>query len=236
VARTVNPAAHALRRDAFLDVAQTLIQTKGYAQMSVQDVLAALGASKGAFYHYFDSKQALLQTLLERMADTLRAHLAPVATEPRPALERLQRFFAALAGWKLRRRDLLLALARVWYSDDNAIVRQKLRPRLADRMAPLLARIVRDGVAEGVFTAPYPDQTSRVLVGLILDLNDALGELLLADESGIAALPAAEETVAAHTDALERVLGVPSGSLALVDTATLTTWLAPTAGHPGERT
>jgi AcrR family transcriptional regulator len=228
VARTVDPAAHALRRGAFLDAAQRLIQAKGYDQMSVQDLLADLGTSKGAFYHYFDSKQALLQALLERIADTLQAHLAPIAAEPgRPPLDRLQRLFAALAGWKTQRRDLLLAMLQVWYSDDNAVVRQKLRPRLADRMAPLLARIVRDGVAEGVFTTRYPDQTSRVLVGLILDLNDALGELLLAGELTPAVPVSAERLVAAHTDALERVLGVPSGSLVLVDAATLTTWFAP---------
>ncbi len=58
--RTLNPAAHALKRDAFLDAAERLIRTKGYEQMTVQDVLDELGASKGAFYHYFDSKEALL--------------------------------------------------------------------------------------------------------------------------------------------------------------------------------
>ena len=32
MARTVNEAAHALRRDEFLDVAQRLLETKGYEQ------------------------------------------------------------------------------------------------------------------------------------------------------------------------------------------------------------
>ncbi|MDB5063897.1 MAG: TetR/AcrR family transcriptional regulator, partial [Chloroflexi bacterium] len=56
--RTVNVAAHRVRREAFLDVAQRLIQTKGYEQMSIQDVLDALDTSRGALYHYFGSKQA----------------------------------------------------------------------------------------------------------------------------------------------------------------------------------
>ena len=61
--RTLNPLAHAIRRDAFLDVAERLIRIKGYEQMTVQDVLDELDASKGAFYHYFDSKEALLQAV-----------------------------------------------------------------------------------------------------------------------------------------------------------------------------
>lgn len=226
MARTVDQTAHALRRDAFLDVAQQLIQAKGYARMSVQDVLAALNTSKGAFYHYFDSKQALLEALIERTADTLTSHLAPVATQRGPALDRLQRFFAALAGWKLQHRDELLRLLEVWYSDDNAVVRQKLRPRLTARIAPLLARIVGDGVAQGAFSAPYPDQTARVLVSLVNDLNDALGELLLTTEPGRATHSVVQATIAASTAALERVLGIPGGSLVVVDPAAVTAWLA----------
>jgi AcrR family transcriptional regulator len=234
VARTVNQAAHALRRDAFLDVAERLVQTKGYAKMSVQDVLSELNTSKGAFYHYFDSKQALLEALIERTADTLTKHLTPVATASGGALERLQRFFGALAGWKLERQDLLLGMLRDWYADDNAVVRQKLRPRITGRIAPLLARIVRDGVAQGVFTAAYPDQTGRVLVSLVHDLNDAIADLLLSQEPSATALPAINQTIAAYTSALERVLGIPAGSLVLVDPAAVATWLAaPTSA--GER-
>jgi hypothetical protein len=62
----------------------------------------------------------------------------------------------------------------VWQSDDNAIVRQKLRPGIADRIAPLLAGIIDQGVREGVFTAVYPEQTALVIVSLVQDLNDRL--------------------------------------------------------------
>ena len=69
MARTLDPAAHALRRETFVDSAQRLITTKGYEEMSIGDVLADTGASKGAFYHYFDSKAALLDAVIERMVD-----------------------------------------------------------------------------------------------------------------------------------------------------------------------
>src|SRR5579872_4074269 len=55
IPRTVNPMLHTVRREAFVDVAQHLIQTRGYEAMSIQDVLDAVGASRGAFYYYFDS-------------------------------------------------------------------------------------------------------------------------------------------------------------------------------------
>ena len=99
--RTLNPVAHAIKRDAFLDVAEHLIRTQGYELMTVQDVLDELGASKGAFYHYFDSKQALLAGVVERMTDAALAVIEPIATDPDlSAAAKLQAFFSMAVRWK----------------------------------------------------------------------------------------------------------------------------------------
>ena len=63
MARKVKEEDYASRRNEILDAARTLVYTKGYEQMSIQDILDALKISKGAFYHYFDSKPALLEAL-----------------------------------------------------------------------------------------------------------------------------------------------------------------------------
>jgi hypothetical protein len=165
---------------------------------------------------------------MERMADTVASHLAPVANNPDlPALDKLRLFFAALASWKAQRRELLVAMLEVWYCDGNALVRQKLHARIADRLAPLVAAIISQGVREGVFVAPYPDQLGRVVISLIHDLNDRLADLFFAFESGDVDLAPVEHTVAAYTGALERILGLPDGSVVLVDTATLHAWFDP---------
>ena len=61
MARMVNEAAHAARRNAILDTTQRVVETKGYEQMAIADILGELNISSGAFYHYFDSKPALLE-------------------------------------------------------------------------------------------------------------------------------------------------------------------------------
>src|SRR5262249_2893957 len=144
MARTRDPVAHAVRRDAFLDSAQRLIQAKGYTQMSIQDVLDDLGASKGAFYHYFDSKAALLEGVVTRMVDVSTAAMAPVVADPgRSALEKFNAVFTGLATFKAERRELVLALMRVWLSDDNVFMREKFRRGVIARMTPLIASIIR---------------------------------------------------------------------------------------------
>jgi AcrR family transcriptional regulator len=221
----IKPAEHARRRNEFLDSAQRLVQAKGYERMTVQDVLDDLQASKGALYHYFDSKQALLAALVDRLSREAEALVAPLARDPYlAALEKLRRFFPTLAGWKTEQREFLLALLRVWYADDNAIVRQKTRTAVAARITPLLAAIIAQGVEEHDLTTPDPDIAADVVVALVQDLNDSLGRMVVAYEPGRDVLALVQRTVAGFSDALERVVGAPPGALPLAEPATFTAW------------
>src|SRR6185312_10363428 len=99
--RTVNEEVYAQRRNAILDAAQHAVITRGYEQMAIGDILSELQISSGAFYHYFDSKPALLFALVERIGDEIEQVALPFVHDPAPgALEKLQRFFAALDQWK----------------------------------------------------------------------------------------------------------------------------------------
>ena len=225
MARTVNATLRTVRRDAFLDVAQRLVQTKGYEAMSIQDVLTELEASKGAFYHYFDSKQALLEAVVERFADGAMAGLAPVLADPNlPALRKLEKVFAGIARWKADQKELVLAIMEVWNSDGNAIVREKLR-RLTERiMVPLLSMVVRQGVNEGAFLVDSPDETATVLVSLMEGFQQQASDLFIARQAGTVTFEEVRRSVAANTEAFERILGVPKGSLTLTSEQTLHFW------------
>jgi AcrR family transcriptional regulator len=225
MARTVNATLHTVRRVAFLDAAQRLVQAKGYEEMSLQDVLDELDASKGAFYHYFDSKQALLEAVVERSVDAAMAALAPVLDDPDlPALRKLESVFAGIATWKAERKELVLAIMEVWSSDGNAIVREKLRRMTVSRMVPLLSAVVRQGMDEGVFTAVSPDETATVFVSLMQGFQELAIDHFMARQAGTITFEVVQRSVAVFTEAFERILGIPQGSLTLTDEPTLRLW------------
>ena len=227
MARTFDPQAHAVRRDEFADSAQRLIQTKGYEQVSVQDVLADLGASKGAFYHYFDSKAALLDAVVQRMTDAATATLVPLVTDPNlSAVQKLEGVFSGIARWKSERTELVMAVLRVWLADDNAIVREKFRRGIATNLTPLLTTIVQQGQAEGVFTTSSPEHVARVLVSLIQGANEVAVELYFARRANIVSFDTVERSLATYSEAFERILGLPPGSFVVGDPQTLRQWYA----------
>jgi len=202
-----------------------LVYTKGFEQMTIQDILNELQISKGAFYHYFDSKAAVLEALVERIVDDVEPLLSSIVQDSRlSALEKFQRFFDTTARWKTDRKDLMLGLVRMWYADENAIVRQKVFARTLKRVRPLLAEITYQGVREGVFTTSYPDSVCQMYFYFLQGLGEAFVELLLTDEGKQVAMQQAALMVAAYNEALERVLGAPQGSINLIDTETLEAW------------
>jgi TetR/AcrR family transcriptional regulator, transcriptional repressor for nem operon len=232
MARTVNEKEYAIRRNAILDMTQRLVYTKGYEQMAIQDILNELQMSKGAFYHYFDSKPALLEALIERMQQEAEQLLLPIVQDPHlGALDKFQRYIDAGVRWKTARKAFLIELLRVWYSDHNAIVRQKMWATMSKRAMPLLMEIIRQGIREGVLNIPFPDQVSAVVLSLIYGLGDAFAELLLSSHPHGDELQRAEGLIAAYNDALERVLGAPAGSLKLMDAASLQEWFAAPSDH-----
>ena len=225
MARTRDPVAHAERREAFVDVALRLIETKGYEQMSIQDVLDELDASRGAFYHYFGSKVALLEAVVERTVDQATAALVPVLDDPGlSAHQKLEGFFGGIARWKFERSDLMFAVMRAWLSDENIIVRERLRQLTMQRVTPMLARIVRQGQAEGTFTASSADHVAVVLVSLILGAQETLGQLFLALRGRTVSFEDVVRSTTAYAEAFERILGLPAGSWPMIDTPTLRFW------------
>jgi AcrR family transcriptional regulator len=225
MARTLDLEKHTVRREAFVEAAQRLLQTKGYEAMSIQDLLEELGASRGAFYHYFDSKQALLEAVVDRITDVALASVEPVVNDAGlPAAEKLTRVFSDIGRWKTERRALVLSLLEVWMSDHNAIFREKIGQRLMTRLTPLLSRIVAQGMAEGTFTSRSPQDTATVLVMLIEGFQNRALELFIARQAGNVTYEDAKRFFAGYLDAFERILGASPGSIELIDESILREW------------
>ncbi|MEZ4861730.1 MAG: TetR/AcrR family transcriptional regulator [Caldilineaceae bacterium] len=229
MARTVDQAAYAAKRNEILDVAQRLVLRKGYEKMTIQDMLRELDMSSGAFYHYFDSKPAVLEAFIERIKEEVDQPLLPIVQDPNlSALEKLQGFFDTLDRLRLAHRADVVALSRVWYTDENAIVRQKVDAAVVQQRAPLLNAIVRQGIQEGIFTITYPAQAGEVILALLQGMGNTHARLLLTVDQETDGERRGAEIVAVHAaymEAVERLLGAPAHSLYRVDTAAVQVWV-----------
>jgi len=81
-------------RARLIEAARRLVRHKGFAATSVDDLCAAAGVTKGAFFHHFPSKDALGVALIDDWTETTGAMFAahPYNSLPDP----LDRVFAYL--------------------------------------------------------------------------------------------------------------------------------------------
>jgi AcrR family transcriptional regulator len=75
--------------------AARLFATRGYERSSIGDLVEACELSRGAIYHYFDSKEAILFVMLDSLVRNLLAHLEQAVASGGAPLEKFVRVIEA---------------------------------------------------------------------------------------------------------------------------------------------
>ncbi len=226
MARILKEDEYNTKRNEILDMARHLIYTKGYEQMTIQDLLQALHISKGALYHYFASKEALLEALVDRMGQEAEHNILPIVRDANlTAIQKFRRIIEGSAQWKSTQKELITGLMRLWFSDKNAFIRHKMEAESRKHMSGYLEPVIRQGMAEGSFTTRFPKQAAVIIAGVSLSLTDAIAIQLIAPQIDPAAIQELEGTWEAYTDTVERILGAPEGCLHIFERGAFDDWL-----------
>lgn len=228
MARPLNEQEYAAKRNKILDSALRLIYTKGFERMTIQDLLAELGISKGAFFHYFASKKDLLEALIERMTGEIIQELDGIIEDPSlNARQKMERYFQSALRWKTSRKEVMIAILRVWYLDENAVVRQKALFQGVQQITPILAKVIEQGNREGLWNVANAEETAKMMIYLFQGLSDSLAQQLLSAHPQLNQ-QWLDTTLEAYTEAVERLLGADRQSLALLNREDIASWFPPT--------
>ncbi|WP_432064423.1 TetR/AcrR family transcriptional regulator [Streptomyces sp. C10-9-1] len=156
-------------REQLVDSATAVVAEAGWSGASVTVVAAAAGMSVGSVYQHFPSKSALAVEVFRRASGrevrVLSEVLAHGTGDP---LERLAHGVGVFARRALENRGLAHALLAA--PADAAVGRERLEYRRRYRAA--FARVIREGVAEGLLPSQDADVTAAALTG-------AIGEVLV---------------------------------------------------------
>ena len=160
--RIVKEAAE--RKKEILDAAAELVAAKGYEETSTGDILARVGIARGTLYYHFKSKEEILDALIERMNGTLIAEAEKVAKDQQlPVVERIVRTIMSL-NMDTGETSIGHEVLQEVHKPQNALMHQKMQQRLLDGVVPVLAGLVEEGNAQGVFHVKYPRETTEMLV------------------------------------------------------------------------
>jgi TetR/AcrR family transcriptional regulator, ethionamide resistance regulator len=160
----------ARRRDlasSILDAAEGLLTRHGLAELTVADLIEAAVVSRGSFYFYFESKEAVVAALLERIVDEIHEASLPWLergdTPPERALR--EALTGSLALWR-RHAAALRSTVETWQTNPEI---QELWGEVLRRFtAAAAAQIERD--REAGLAVEGPPATS--LAGALVAMNE----------------------------------------------------------------
>lgn len=151
------------RRNEILDAAQELFMNKGFEETSVSDIVKKVGVAQGTFYYYFDSKDTILNAILDRFMAYINGVFKDIAENPElDALQKLQTMlnFDEIFQFALG-ADTLTAYV---HREENIALHQRFMEKIFAALTPTIAEVIRQGVSEGHFNTAYPVETVEILL------------------------------------------------------------------------
>jgi len=202
----VRSTAQEEKRRVILDAAVRVFARKGYHTSRVGDIAEEAGIAHGLLYHYFSSKEEVLQTVFRENWSELLETFRRIEGSDEPALDQLQ--------------GIAKVLLRSWRNDPDLVrvmVREVARsPQLQGQVDEIregflvIQRVIERGQAEGTFR---PELDARLASWIVYG---GLEELLTGWVLG--QLPDGDEEVAR---AEQTVVDLVCGGLAAVVPARL---------------
>ncbi len=212
------------KKQAILDVAERLFYLKGYEQTSVQDILDVLKASKGSFYHHFESKYTVLDTLCTQRAEKALMQAEEAVGRETDSLIRLNLLLHYALPIRQGEEQFLSLLLPMAFSHGGEALYTRYADALGEAFSPRLKETLARAREEKVIYLYYPHQTEDMLMALVNRCwRSIAGHIMgLCYANGAPEPAALMEILQAYRFAMERVLDAPYGSLELVRLPELT--------------
>lgn len=145
-------------------MAAQLFAARGFAATSMQDIAAALGASRPALYHYFAGKEAILARLIDGLAEATSKAVAE-ATVAGPADLRLERVVRALIA------PIAAAPGRFRLILTSDLAEEVLDAKTVGEVRRMVVNtvgeVIADGIASGVFRRCDQRVATFAILGMI---------------------------------------------------------------------
>ncbi|MEH7456433.1 TetR/AcrR family transcriptional regulator [Bacillus sp. JJ1127] len=150
------------KRNELLEKIWNIFITNGYENTTLSFIIKTLNISKGAFYHYFSSKEECADAAIEMYVKRWYKEITEQDVKELKSDERLKQII--LTGIQIASNNS--EQNEKINSPSNAIFHQKLIVSIIKQFAPIYAEIISQGVKEGIFHVTYPLETAEMILTL----------------------------------------------------------------------
>lgn len=159
---------HSDRRTEILDASERLFYKKGYGNCTINDILKSIGIAKGTFYHYFDSKEEVLDEIIDRYRDMIVERAENVVKGDTDPKEKLIGIFTAMQIKDQMDDSMLDDLHKA----ENILLHHKILNQIVRAVAPILVKVIEEGIEKKIWSCRYPIEYMQIFLAAALTLTD----------------------------------------------------------------
>lgn len=185
------------RKQELLNIAYQMFIQNGYEETSIDEIIAEAHIAKGTYYYHFPSKEATLEAVIDMMINNEVRRAQEILAAPISVPQKLIGVITAL-----RPEQNESNIADTLNKKENIIMHEKVSRRIIDEAVPLLAQVVSEGIAQGVFACNYIEERVRMILIMSNHLFDS-GNFTAGD-------------IEVFIDMVEKSLGAQPGTLGYI--------------------
>lgn len=159
-------------KQAIINSAMKLFAANGYKATSVNELVNASGIAKGTYYYHFEQKEDVLRTIIEQEFDRYFEEPVKIAfTDDLSASVKMNQLIGAFFS-----RYSSYSGIETYF--DNKIpdhLKTMVDEIRLGRIVPLVGRVIKQGIKEGVYQVTYPDVIASIVTrGIIAHIDIAI--------------------------------------------------------------
>lgn len=185
------------RKRELLKIAYNMFLSRGYENTSVDEIIAEAQIAKGTFYYYFPSKEKMLEDVIEMMIESEAETARQIIGSDMPVP---QKIIAVITSIKPAESEKPIQDALI--QPENVLMHDRIRKKLIEVIAPLLSKVIEEGVDEGIFACDNIPERVRML--LVIS-NGTFNERAFT-----------ERDIVVFIDMTEKLLGAEKGTMSFI--------------------
>ncbi len=185
------------RKKELLKIAYDMFLTQGYENTSVDEIIEKAQIAKGTYYYHFQSKEQMLEEVIDMMIDSETKMAEQVIGMDIPVPQKIVMILTSMKPTEAEQ-----PIKNALFQPENVLMHHKVRQKLINVLTPLLSEVIKEGVNEGIFECDnIPERVKMLLI--ISDGTFNEGSF-------------SEQDISVFIDMTEKLLGAENGTMSFI--------------------
>ena len=185
------------RKKELLKIAYDMFITQGYENTSVDKIIEKAQIAKGTYYYHFQSKEQMLEEVIDMMIDSEAKMAEQIITMDIPVPQKIVMIITSVKPTEAEQ-----PIKNALFQPENVLMHHKVRKKLIDILTPILSEVIKEGVNEGIFECDnIPERVKMLLIISDGTFNEGTFS---------------EQDISVFIDMTEKLLGAENGTMTFI--------------------